>query len=208
MGKSDVFIFNEYLKILDNLNCGSVAFLGFPGENNFSRKILSNQKDFYDFSLGNWEINSDWSLQRKYDLIVCTRCPYFSKNPFDFFKKCMEHLNTNGKLLLDWGLGDHWRFKNYKVGWTRQNEHEYAYRTDNLLYSCLWNQDFCLNEEVIKFWNHVKGKFDYSPEENLNDVIKKEIPYIVNYPFDKISFKFLWPELPQLYIITLTTKMS
>ena len=39
---------------------GEVALLGFPDNSAFNG-------DTFDLSLGNWEINSDWSLGKKYD---------------------------------------------------------------------------------------------------------------------------------------------
>ena len=34
--------------------------------------------------MGNWDINTDWELKKKYNTIICTRCAYFAKNPEDF----------------------------------------------------------------------------------------------------------------------------
>lgn len=206
MGKSDQFIFLEYLEILKDIHANSIAFLGFSKENALTRSFNSYKKDFYDISLGNWQINSDWSLLQKYDLIVCTRCAYFSKNPQLFIEKCKKHLTTGGHALIDWGLGDHWRFKNYKVGWVRDGEQEYAYQTNNFLYSCYWNDDLMKDDEVQAFWNAIKNnpQFRYG-EETLKSVIEKEIPQLVNYKCKKITTKFLWPESPQLYIMTLIT---
>ena len=80
MGKSDAIIFPEYVQALSQIDrkINSVAFLGFSAENSLTRRILCENRSFYDLSLGNWNINSDWSLDKKYDLIVCTRCAYFS----------------------------------------------------------------------------------------------------------------------------------
>ncbi len=204
MGKSDTIIFQEYKQLTKDLSPKSVCFLGFNGENEFTRTFVNTTiRDFYDLSLNNWNINDDWTLNKKYDLIICTRCPYFSKQPSIFIEKVKNSLNENGHALIDWGLGDHWRFKNYKVGWVRNNEHEFAYRNDNFLYSCLWKDEFVHNDEVKLFISHLKNRFDYSENFDLNQIIKDEVPSIVDYSFKKIKFKFLWPDSPQLYIITL-----
>jgi hypothetical protein len=204
MGKSDIYVFQEYEKALRDIKLpiDSAAFLGFSCENSFTKSIHASTKDFYDLSLNNWDINTKWSLPRQYDLIVSTRCPYFSKDPYDFLKRCKEHLASGGKALIDWGLGDHWRFKNYKVGWMRENEHEYAYSKDNHLYSCIWRDDFIKHPEVKRFWDLVRGKFGYEENDKLEDIVRREIPCIVDYNYEKISFITLWPESPQLYIIT------
>ena len=210
MGKSDLIIFEEYRSILDEIKdpFDSVAFLGFSQENSFTNSISAKSKRFYDIALKNWEINSDWNLDQKYDLIISTRCPYFSKNPQNFIKKCLSHTNDNGYVLLDWGLGDHWRFSQYKVGWKKNGEQEYAYHPQNYLYSCFWNDSLLKDEEVQKFWNAIKSNhnFGYNKNQNLLEIIKEEVPVLINYPVYRIKTKFLWPESPQLYIITLIKK--
>ena len=206
MGKSDQYIFPEYLKMLDGLrNPVSVAFLGSSKHDNFTNSITAKEKHFFDLSLKNWEINSDWILPQKYDLIISTRCPYFSKNPDLFINKCKNSLKNGGHALIDWGLGDHWRFDKYKVGWIRDEEHEFAYSKDNFLYSCFWNEDLENHSEVLKFWNAIKlnPEFGYYKENALVDIIKKEVTTLISYKTKNIEVKFLWPDRPQLYIITL-----
>ena len=207
MGKSDSLIFPEYIKILPKLSYQTIAFLGFSSENDFTKRLEGKDRHFYDLSIGNWNINDSWSLNQKYDLIVCTRCAYFSKNPKIFIEKCKEYLKDDGIALVDWGLGDHWRFKNFKVGWVRDGEHEYAYNNDNFLYSCFWNDDLLKDENVNYFWSLVKSntKFQYQ-NENISDTIKREVPAVVSYETIKISTVTLWPDNPQLYIITLFGK--
>lgn len=207
MGKSDPLIFAEYSKILEGeLNfCNSIAFLGFNQENYWTSSIPGEIRHFYDIQLNNWNINDDWSLQQNYDLIICTRCAYFSKNPRTFIEKCKLHLTENGKALIDWGLGDHWRFKNYKVGWERGGEREFAYKPDNFLYSCYWDDQLAQDITVKEFWKHVSNNknFGYAIEDEISEVVKKEVPQLVKYETKKIKTIFLWPEQPQLYIITL-----
>jgi hypothetical protein len=208
MGKSDVFLFEEYEKMLCNVTASSIAFLGFSKENEFTRKLQAPIRDFYDLSLNNWNINEDWNLSKNYDLIVCTRCAFFSKNPTNFIEKCKNHLSKEGNALIDWGLGDHWRFSEYKVGWIRNGEHEHAYGQDNFLFSCYWRDDLEDDENIKAFWKAVKSDSgrNYSNESSLTTVVKKEVPELVEYSTKKIKIKFLWPESPQLYIITLISK--
>jgi hypothetical protein len=204
MGKSDPYIFAEYAGILPKFDYESIAFLGQHVNNEFSDLFTSKVKHFYDLQLGNWEINSDWYLQQTYDLIICTRCAYFSKDPEIFVKKIKDHLTKDGIALIDWGLGDHWRFENYKVGWVRQGEHEFAYNPNNFLYSCYWNDNLLLEKDVKEFWNAVRKNPSYGYENcvDLVAIINSEIPKIITYDAKKIKTKFLWKESPQLYIIT------
>ena len=142
MGVSDTILTPIYKKLI--LPHGETALLGF--QNN---KLFSG--DLYDLGLNNWNINSDWQLDKKYDTIISLRCPYFSKDPQDFIKRCSEHLRDDGVLYLDWGLGDHWRFKDYKIGWVKNNEHEYAYGENNYLWSCVWSDKFLKDKEYKLF---------------------------------------------------------
>lgn len=208
MGRSDPLLFPEYTSLLSTVRRkhDSVAFLGFSQENVFTRCVDSSSRDFYDLSLCNWEINSRWRLKKQYDLIVSTRCPYFSREPIDFVDRCRDHLTDDGVLFLDWGLGDHWRFQKFKVGWVRDGEHEWAYKEDNFLHSCLWRDEFENDIEVKKFYSYVSGQFGYKRGASLSQIVRQEVPAVVDYDYDSIKFKFLWPEAPQLYIMTLSRK--
>lgn len=217
MGKSDPYVFEAYSHHLDAFSVGypNIAFLGFQGENEFSKRIPGGKdaRDFYDRALGNWDINDEWKLDRTYDAIVCTRCAYFSRDPKDFLGRCRDHLKPNGLLFVDWGLGDHWRFDRYKVGWVRGEEHEHAYGEDNELHSCYWHPRFesvnFVIPEVVSFWRDAKRVGGYD-ERFLIDVVKKEVPAVVNayQGFDILeeSFLSLWPNSPQLYIMHLLRK--
>ena len=194
MGRSDPYLKNFYFSnIKPN---GATALLGFSNNNWFSG-------DLYDIQLGNWDINSDWKLEKKYDTIICTRCAYFAKDPVKFIEKCYDYLNQDGKLYVDWGLGDHWRFKDFKVGWVKNNEHEYAYFDENYLWSTVWDSVFLDHNQTKIFINNIK-KFGYN---DLQGAIFKEIPYVLKYDFIKKYFDVsydiitLWNDLPQLYII-------
>ena len=158
--------------------------------------------DLYDLQLGNWNINSEWKLSKKYNSIICTRCPYFAKNPKDFIKRCYDNLEDGGEIFLDWGLGDHWRFDNYKVGWVKDGEHEYAYEDDNFLWSTVFDSSFLKNENYLIYEQKIQ-KFGYN---NLKEAIYKEVPEVLEFDYIKkyfnVSYELLavWEDLPQLYI--------
>ena len=61
MGKSDPYMKEFYDEFVSQK--GTTALLGFVNNNWF-------YGDLYDLQLGNWEINSDWSLPKKYDTII------------------------------------------------------------------------------------------------------------------------------------------
>ena len=203
MGKSDNQIFPVYLSMIEKKHYESIAFLGFSQENEFTKKISGKERDFFDISLGNWNINENWDLNRKYDLIVCTRCAYFSRDPKLFIQKCKYHLNQGGHALIDWGLGDHWRFSNYKIGWIKDDEHEFAYGSENFLYSCFWRDSLSNDAEVKNFWKAVIDlNVGYNQRDDISSVVTREVPKIVDYETISLKTKFLWKDCPQLYIIT------
>lgn len=194
MGKSNSFVIPFYNSMIEPK--GDVALLGFADNNIF-------QGDLYDLSLGNWEINSDWSLPKKYDTIICTRCPYFAKDPESFIKKIYDHLEEGGNAYLDWGLGDHWRFDQYKIGWIKGEEQEHAYVEGNYLWSLLWDDEYAKLPEAKNFI-HNCNKFGYT---DLNKAIAEEVPKVLKVKdityWDDVSVKLLslWEDLPQLYIL-------
>ena len=194
MGKSDVILNPWYRQVI--VPKGRVALLGFQNNNVFPG-------DLYDLQIGNWNINGDWSLDGTYDTIISLRSPYFARDPEQFIKKCHEHLNDDGILYADWGLGDHWRFENYKIGWAKDGEQEYAYKNDNFLWSTVWDDSFLENEQYKIFCDRVK-KFGY---HDVHKAIMQEVPSVlelksINKSFDILySIRALWEDLPQLYIL-------
>ena len=194
MGRSDPFISSFYRVNIQPV--GSVALLGFTN-NNFFRG------DLYDLQLDNWNINSDWQLSKKYDTIICTRCAYFAKDPEVFINRCHNNLNEGGRLYVDWGLGDHWRFKNYKIGWVKNNEQEYAYKEDNFLWSTVWDDSF-LEDPQFKIFSQRVKKFGYN---DVKEAIFKEVPKVLQLDHIKKYFSIsytmmpLWEDGPQIYIL-------
>ena len=209
MGKSDPYIFQFYRSLLPNNYYEKVALLGNQKDSNFTSLISCKEKDFYDLALENWDINDDdWNIDKKYDLVVSTRCPYFAKDPKSFIDKCLNILNPGGILFLDWGLGDHWRFERYKIGWLKDGEHEFAYKDDNFLWSTIWHDSFLNHPEFIKFQNNVE-KFGYN-KHNIKEAIFNEVPSVLDLSSmnlnTKISLMFLWKDSPQLYILAMIEK--
>ena len=76
MGKTNPILFPIYKSLV--VPKGDVALLGFTNNDLFDG-------DLYDLSLGNWQINSEWKLDKKYDTIICTRCAYFFKKSRRFY---------------------------------------------------------------------------------------------------------------------------
>jgi len=199
MGISDHLVVPFYKKHI--VNYLPTALLGSISNNMF-------EGDLYDRKFGNWDINSDWNLNKEYNTIICTRCAYFAKDPERFIKKCYDNLEDNGKLYVDWGLGDHWRFKNFKVGWVKNGEQEYAYGTNNFLWSVVWDDGFLENEQCKIFEMEIKKK-GYN---NLKDAIFKEVPCVLDYEFIKkyfsVSYDILTIVNPylQMYVFISGTK--
>lgn len=196
MGKSDPHLrkfYNEHIAPI-----GETALLGFTNNSMFNG-------DLYDLSLGNWDINKDWKLPKKYDTIISLRCPYFAKRPNLFFNKCLASLKDGGRLYLDWGLGDHWRFPNYKIGWVKdKGEHEWAYSEDNFLWSCVWSDLMPFSSEVYKFTTWT-ARYGYSAD--LKRHIMEEVPsvFFIDEYRERYNIRLkhlaLWPEAPQLYTL-------
>ncbi len=210
MGKTDPFIFSAYKSVLTrfietNKKFKNICFLGQPDNNAFSRQIDFTRADFYDASRRNWNINDDtWDIPTgTYDLVVCTRCAYFCKDVNAFFDKCRSLLSDDGVLFVDWGLGDHWRYKNYKVGWVKDGEHESFYQPDNFLWSTIWHDSF-KDHPNYKLFEERVVKLGY---DNVFNSIHEETPVVYNILDQKDNFEFVidiqtfWEDSPQLYFI-------
>ena len=201
MGKSDPFLFRFYT---DNIKPrGEVAQLGSKDNRLF-------RGDLFDRDLDNWEINSDWELGSKYDTIICTRCAYFAKDLKDFFKRVYDHLEDGGIFYVDFGIGDHWRYDIYKIGWVKDGEHESAYWDENYLWSSVWDDRFLEDEHFMKFCEFVEKK-DYA---DVKKSLFEETPEILN--LDKLNDMFdityetltLWEDSPQFNVLLKCAKRS
>ena len=194
MGRSNEILFPFYRQYISPI--GKTALLGFVDNDLF-------KGDCYDLKLKNWDINSDWQFPQKYDTIICTRCAYFAKDLFSFFTRCYNTLSAGGVFYVDWGLGDHWRFPNYKLGWVKDGEQEYAYNENNFLWSSVWHDDFLENNQFKVFCKRVK-KFGYN---DVKKSIAEEVPCLLNLESikDKFIVKYnmiaLWDDFPQLYTL-------
>jgi hypothetical protein len=206
MGKSDEILFREYAKIVAGVNLeGPAALLGFFEHNQFTMR-LGLESDLYDITAG-WNINSDWKLKRQYNTIISTRCPYFAKDPLDFLARVRSSLAPGGYMFLDWGLGDHWRYPHYKVGWFRDGEHEEAYYPGNRLHSCFWTPEISKHPTVEQFWRAARVVGGYDEGDDIDAVVKREVPSLLTTtPGFRIVTQHLlslWPQSPQLYIMQL-----
>ena len=211
MGMSDPYIYSKYLEMLntivspDELANMDACFLGFRSGNSFTKATGILKSTFYDLEINNWNINDeDWKINKEsFDIVIATRVAYFAKSPVDIVRKCHHILKDNGILLIDWGLGDHWRFKDYKVGWVKNGEQEHAYRDDNFLWSTIWDDLFQEHPAYIKFSQDVEKK-GYS---DVRQSIMDEVPSVgfmseIQHLFDfKVDMLTLWENSPQLYIV-------
>ena len=104
---------------------------------------------------------------------------------------------------VDWGLGDHWRFENYKIGWIKDGEQEHAYKEDNFLWSAIWDDSFFEDYQFELFSRRVK-KFGY---DDVKKAIFDEVPKVMDLSYIKEYFTAshtmmsLWDDGPQLYIL-------
>ena len=200
MGKSNKYLNPIYKKLFPNKK--PICLLGFQDIPNFFED--KSDIDLYDLKFNNFNINSEWKLEKKYKSIICTRCLYFCKEPKLFLKKCKEYLLEDGEIFIDFGLGHHWsKFKNFKVGWIKNGEREWEYQTNNFLWSTLWDDSFIKNNQVRLFEERIK-KFGYT---DLSLAVKNEVPKILKISeikelFNKLDINFLalWEDMPQLYI--------
>lgn len=199
MGRTDSRLESIYKQLWPKKE--PIALLGFT-DNKFG------PGDLYDLSFTDhrhWDINDEWELPKKYGSIVSTRCPYFAKDPKGFIKRCWKNLEKDGEILLDWGLGDHWRFEKYKVGWKKDGEHEFAYAPNNFLWSTVWDGDFYRDPQFLLFADRVK-KFGYQHKWDVASAIVEEVPeilplwFIKEYFDAKVMLWTVWEDFPQLYI--------
>ena len=213
MGRSDPSVFSFYANTLGHesfkTKYRNIAFFGFSKENNFTKWLKSSERDFYDLGLDNWEINKfPYTVEKSYDLIVCTRCAYFCKDIDQMMNEFYSILNPGGRILVDWGLGDHWRFEKYKVGWVKDEEHEWSYDKENYLWSTIWDDSFLNSRDVKDFQSNIRNK-GYNC---LKTAIIDEVPVVRDLEmfssFDSITVNFLslWPESPQLYLAVVADK--
>lgn len=225
MGVHDVLIFPQYINffqsnIEENNEIKNIAFLGFQEDNIVTEFIKScctklKNADYYDLCLNGWDINDDWKLKRKYDLIVCLRTAYFSKDPLLFLKKCHKSLNKGGNLFVDWGLGDHWRYKHFVVGWYHPNtgEREKAPYLDgekSYLYSCFWDKLFERDPYTQWFFHHSSQHYGYDISKSFDTVLDEEIgseriinieKYTRNFVLRNIRLFAINTMRPQIYIM-------
>lgn len=203
MGKSDHIVYEWYRSRSIVPHGRKVLFLGQVCHNEFT-KTLGSDATFLDLSLGNWEINTGPWPSEKFDAVVCTRCAYFASDAQAFIDRCRAMLNPGGVVFIDWGLGDHWRFEKFKVGWVSRGEHEYSSVGDHRshLFSTFWSEELESHPHVANFKTWIE-RFGYSGP--LASHIAREVPSIassVDAAECMVDCLALWPESPQLYILT------
>lgn len=210
MGVNDPTVFGFYRKeITVKQPC---ALLGATNNRLFAG-------DLYDITLGNFDINSDWYLKKKYNTIICTRCAWFAKDPADFIKRCHQSLYRNGRLYVDWGLGEHFcRDKDFKIGWRKNDQQDvihYEIRTpdarqeyDSHLWSVVWS-DIIMKHEQCKIFIEAIKKYGYN---DLKEAVYEEFPVVLKLESIMSYFTFYVEILTitephlQMYILIKGTK--
>jgi len=206
VGKSDSFVFPWYRRNVKVPAGSRVLFLGQTHHNAFTA-ALEAESEFRDIELGNWDINGDLQSDSKYDAVVCTRCAYFSESPQRFVDQCMRVLRDGGSLYADWGLGDHWRFPRFRVGWMSNGEREYAqYGGERqYLHSAAWKDSLENHPAVLDFKQNIR-RHGYE-ERLLRPVIQEEVDSVLEIPPNaEVSCLSLWPDSPQLYVLLRITR--
>lgn len=189
MGNTDWKLIPFYKKhIIPN---GGVALLGSVNNTMFNG-------DCYDMALSNWDINKEWNLKKKYDTLICTRCSYFCKDLSVFFSGAFNNLNEGGLLYVDVGLGDHYRFADFKVGWVKNGEHEWGHFAENYLWSTIWDDSFLYNKEYKRF-SELIVKYGY---DDLKKAVYEECPYVLSvkdiHRFDILEYNVFVNDSPTL----------
>jgi len=217
MGRSNPHIFKWYGEQLAS-HWESIAFLGWPGPDAFTESLTARQKDYYDLSRGNWQIEApSWDIAPdQYELVMCTRCPYFARDPLQLVRRLVEIARPGGTVFLDWGLGDHWRIQPYRVGWVRDGQQESvtfgSHRS--VLYSCFWDDALESHEQAQSFRDAVR-KHGYDDARSLGDIVRDEVPELLStaelaqLPIEspiRSDLLYLWPDSPQLNISTVLTR--
>lgn len=215
MGKSNPIVFGWYRELLPKRRYERIALLGATQLDGFTGSIDHGSHDCFDLTLDNWKINDDWNIEKgMYDLVVCTRCPYFAEDPKRFVERCLELVRPGGVVFLDWGLGDHWRKEKYLVGWqdpdtgTQEDVHYGSHVSK--LWSCYWDPKLDMTLEAVEFLGYaahqVQGGYDGA---TLTEIIQSEVPHVIG-PDDvspsAVELLTLWPQSPQLYIATVFVK--
>ena len=203
MGKSDPIVLPWYEARMKSAAGKRVAFLAQPGHNQLSRSLMPTESHFLDLSLKNWDINQTrpWDIP-EVDAIVCTRGAYFSERPSEFLERCLETVVPGGHVFVDWGLGDHWRFSRFRVGWRDETEHEHAVvgGFKSYLYSAVWNDILEDHPQVLRFKEWISPHGYMGP---LGPYVTNEVPSVLQVSCDTlVDCLAIWPERPQLYILT------
>lgn len=202
MGKSDGVILPWYAERMRHIAGMRIAFLGQTGPNLLTHFLQPSEAHYYDFALGNWDINqeTDWSIA-DVDAIVCTRSAYFSNRPEHFIERCLSSVPRGAPVLIDWGLGDHWRHPRYMVGWKNGDEQVFAqYDRPHPLVSTFWMPEFADHPAASQF-SRMISRFGYGDE--LEKIVFDEVPAVATCPRPSSwDMTALWEESPQLYILT------
>ena len=212
MGRSNQYVFPWYARHLPQRRYENACVLGARGSDQFIAGIDAGHIEYHDITLDGWSIDDDWNPTTTYDLIVCTRCAYFVKDPAAFVRRCRMNTHRSGRVFIDWGLGDHWRKVPYLVGWrdpARSIHESVEFESPtgkhvSYLWSCFWDRQLELRPEAIAFRHDIR-MCGYDDDVTLTQIIEQEVPVVldaaIQIPLD-VQLLALWPKAPQLYILT------
>lgn len=209
MGVSDAKLTPWYREKVKNFR-GKIALLGFTEVPSWVPK----DQDYrcFDLQLGNFDINklSDFYDNNKenrfgYDAVICTRVSYFCKD-LDLLESVIYLITKpSGKIFIDTGIGDHWRYPIYKVGWVdNDGEHEKAYGNQKL-HSFFYD----INTTNKAFHEFAEAALNYYSEDNqdIHKIIAAEVPHLKiifnlfsSWIIEDIDYLYLPDPRPQLYI--------
>ena len=181
-----------------------VGAFGFTKQPEF----LGVECQLFDQELGNWEINSNFPEgEDVYDAIVCTRVAYFAADPLKLIVEFHRLLKPGGRLMIDWGIGDHWRYPKFRMGWKSHPEgpREAAYGYP--LMSAIWDDSLDIDIDALSFrewciphgYPHGTSIAEHLEEEvDCLRYVSEMMPMFQECSVEAHAF---WPDSPQLYII-------
>jgi len=144
VGNSDYYITSFYkdyvLRVADLQNVKTIAWLGWPADNNaLARDIIKmcpkiEKSDCYDIVLGEntiqWDINKKWDISG-YDLVICFRTSTFVKDVDHFLSELHATTLNNRVVIFDFMLPELRSMKDYTAS-TRQQIKKHYGLPDNL----------------------------------------------------------------------------
>lgn len=217
MGKTDSLIIPIYKRYLQKYFSDSVDFFGSTSKDKLCQNIKSAR--FFDLQIGNWNINTKWSIQTS--RAVCLRTSGFAINPNDLITSFSKNMDKNGILLIDWSLGsDHYPRESKKWTWGWGNGADQCYgeykNKKCYLYSSYLSRNLIISNAYQELCNFAAKQIHYQQVKNHYEQIQSEFKeYLLNHELLEDHFSILeekiWTPLTrngraQLYTIQILRK--